>query len=181
MVGAVAKPGASAAANSEILHGGAAKTWPFAKPCRRIRKASCTVVMADSAMGFRFPDRRGQINQQTTSQASEVAVATFLDGLVGDEGSMTEEAERVRVWFRNAVGLYGFNRRVFLTREGHLGLGPTVMREGMRPWCYSERGCPWSCVPFINLAFLGETKMSVPGRAGMGVHSASSYTWETAM
>jgi len=87
-------------------------------------------VMADSAMGFRFPDRMSQTNQQTAIQTSEAAVAAFLSGINGDEGSMTEEAEMARVWFRNAVGIYGFNRRVFLTREGHLGLGPMVMREG---------------------------------------------------
>ncbi|KAK0649839.1 heterokaryon incompatibility protein-domain-containing protein, partial [Cercophora newfieldiana] len=86
-------------------------------------------IMADS-MGFRFPNRQGQMNQATADRVSESAVTAFLAGINGDERSVSREADAARIWFWNAVGVYGHNRRVFLTREGHIGIGPTVMREG---------------------------------------------------
>ncbi|KAK4172533.1 heterokaryon incompatibility protein-domain-containing protein [Triangularia setosa] len=69
-------------------------------------------VMSDSVDGFHFSASAGQMNRQIATGLGDAAVGAFLAGLAGDGGEGIISAE------------------TFLTREGRLGIGPTVMQEG---------------------------------------------------
>jgi len=85
-------------------------------------------VLSNAAMGFRFPDVEGQMNRESMLEVGEAATQAFLAGLGGQE--LDERAAKNAVAFRTRMDLYCYKRRAFLTREGHLGIGPTVMQPG---------------------------------------------------
>ncbi|KAK4665443.1 hypothetical protein QC763_401800 [Podospora pseudopauciseta] len=88
-------------------------------------------VMSNSMDGFHFSASASEMNRQIATGISDAAVGAFLSGLAGEgDEVLSAESEKARVTFRNAVGVYCYGRRAFLTREGHLGIGPPVMQEG---------------------------------------------------
>ncbi|RYP26317.1 hypothetical protein DL768_011752 [Monosporascus sp. mg162] len=107
--------------------------------CKAVSAHPCGIIygslFADAAMGFRLPVQN--FNMQTATQLSERGVASFLDRLGRRHGvsqpsqvPLQDGTSRDAKCFRSGFCTYSYHRRAFLTRDGHIGIGPMIMRPG---------------------------------------------------
>lgn len=84
-----------------------------------------------TGIDFSLPtDFKEQVQASFTDQGQ--AVERFMQGLAAQRSGcqMTPEQEAERVKFLMGVRVYANNRRILMTSDGRLGLGPQVMQPG---------------------------------------------------
>jgi len=94
-------------------------------------------TLADMAMGFRL-QHPGDLSRERWENASHRGVTAFLSKLAYEQGYPAAydvplsqaDGGRDAVCFRNGFSMYSHHRRAFLTWDGHIGIGPTVMQPG---------------------------------------------------
>lgn len=76
-------------------------------------------LLTESTVGYGFQDQKW--TKEILESLSDKCIHSFLlDDSESKEGKM----------FRNAFALFAYNRRVFITSDGRIGMGPTFMRPG---------------------------------------------------